>query len=146
MRYSVILAAITLLIASSCKKSKFTTAPQLKYKSVNTTELDKGQVIVFKLSFTDGDGDLQDSLFIEKIEPTCSSSYFKQKYPLPVFPAGKNTEGEFEVSFGYNVSNYPLIKAPQCNRNDTCYFRFMLKDKAQNTSDTVQSETIIIYK
>ncbi len=145
MRYSILLAAISLLIIS-CNKNKFTTAPQLEYKSVNTTELNKGQIIVFKLSFTDGDGDLQDSLFVEKIEPTCTSSYFKQKYRLPIFPATKNTEGDFEVSFGYGVSNYPLIKAPQCNRNDTCYFRFMLKDKAQNTSDTVQSETIIIYK
>ena len=145
MRYSILIVTISLLIIS-CGKDKFTTAPQLKFKSVNTTELSKGQVLTFKLSFTDGDGDLQDSLFVEKIEPNCPDSYFKQKYKIPVFPTSKNTEGDIEVSYGYNVSGYPLIKAPQCNRNDTCYFRFMLKDKAQNTSDTVQSETIIIYK
>ncbi len=146
MRHSILLALISLLIIS-CGKDKFTKAPQLKYKSVNTTELKKGQVIVFKLSFTDGDGDLQDSLFVEKIEPTCSSSYFKEKYKIPVFPTAKNTEGDIEVSYGYRAgSDYSSIKEPQCNRNDTCYFRFMLKDKAQNTSDTVQSETIIIYK
>ena len=146
MRYSILLASISLLIIS-CNKDKFTEAPQLKYKSVNTTELNKGQVLVFKLSFTDGDGDLQDSLFVEKIEPTCSGSYFKEKYKIPVFPNTKNTEGEIEVSYGYRAGgDYPSIKEPQCNRNDTCYFRFMLKDKAQHTSDTVQSETIIIYK
>jgi hypothetical protein len=145
MRYTILFASISLLIIG-CTKNKFTTAPQLKYKSVNTTELHKGEIIVFKLSFTDGDGDLQDSIMVEKIEPTCTSSYFRQKYKLPLFPTTKDTEGEFEISFGYSVSNYPLLKAPQCNRNDTCYFRFMLKDKAQNTSDTVKSETIIIYK
>jgi hypothetical protein len=142
MRYSVIIAVISFFIIS-CTKSKFTEAPQLKYKSVNTTELNKGQYIVFKLSFTDGDGDLQDSLFVEKVALNCRDSYSKQKYKLPAFPATKNTEGEFEVIFGYNV--VPLLKAPQCPHiNDTCIFRFMLKDKAQNTSDTVSSETIVL--
>ena len=145
MRHTILFATISLLIIS-CNKNKFTTAPQLTYKSVNTTELRKENVIVFKLSFTDGDGDLQDSLLVEKIVPSCEKSNFKQKYRLPLFPTTKDTEGEFEVSFGYAVPNYPLIKAPQCDWNDTCYFRFVLKDRAQHTSDTVKSETIIIYK
>jgi hypothetical protein len=132
----------------SCGKDKFTTAPQLKYKSVNTTKLKRGEIIEFKLSFTDKEGDLQDNLFIQKVVPRCEKdTTFKIQWPLPVFPTSKNTEGEITVTYAYGiVGNYPPIGEPKCGENDTCYFRFVLKDKAQNISDTVQSETIIIYK
>ncbi len=145
MRNTILFAVLCLLFIG-CNKNKFSTTPQLKYKSVNTTKLFNGQIISFKLSFTDAEGDLQDSIYVEKVEPTCAASGFKSKYLIPAFPTTKNAEGEIEISYGYNVSNFPFIKSPQCGRNDTCYFRFMLKDKAQNKSDTVNSETIIIVK
>ena len=145
MRNYIIIAVICLGIIS-CNKNKFSSTPQLKYKSANTEVLDRGQIISFKLSYTDAEGDLQDTIFVQKVEPTCAASGFTSKYPLPDFPATANADGEITVSFGYNVDNYPLIKAPQCGRNDTCYFRFMLKDKAQNKSDTVNSGQIIIIK
>jgi hypothetical protein len=145
MRNYVIIAVICLGIIS-CTKNKFSSTPKLTYKSVNTDVLDRGQIISFKLSYTDAEGDLQDTIFVQKVEPTCALSGFTSKYVMPAFPVTPNSEGEITVSFGYNVDNYPLIKAPQCGRNDTCYFRFMLKDKAQHKSDTVNSGQIIIIK
>lgn len=145
MRNSVLIVVICLAFIS-CGKDKFTSTPQLKFISQNTNVLDRGQIISFKLSFTDAEGDLQDSIFVQKLEPKCAQSGFSSRYPIPTFPVTKNAQGEITVSFGYNVDNYPLIKAPQCNRNDTCIFRFMLKDKAQNRSDTVNSEVLVIIK
>jgi hypothetical protein len=118
----------------------------LKYEKVNTKVLANGQILRFTLSFTDAEGDLQDSLFIQKITPNCALSTFIDRYPIPGFPTTKNQKGEIEVSYGYNVSNYPFIQTPQCAKNDTCYFRFVLKDKAQNVSDTISSEMIVILK
>ena len=145
MRNTFVIALIALIFIS-CKKDKFTTKPKLTFKSINTKVLDRRQIIVFTLSYTDLEGDLQDSIYVEKIEPTCPLSGFNSKYLIPTFPSSRNSEGDIQVSFGYNVENYPLIKAPQCNRNDTCYFRFALKDKAQNVSDTVKSDVFVIIK
>jgi hypothetical protein len=145
MRNTIVIALIAFIFIG-CKKDRFTTKPQLKFESVNTQVLDRGQILSFKLSYTDLEGDLQDSIYVEKVEPTCPQSGFSSKYILPNFPTTRNAEGEIQVSFGYNVNNYPLIKAPQCGRNDTCYFRFVLKDKAQNLSDTVKSDVFVIIK
>ena len=61
------------------------------------------------------------------------------KYPVPPFPTGKNQKGDVVVTFDYNGVS------PKCfPRNDTAVFKFVLKDKAQNVSDTVTSPAIII--
>jgi hypothetical protein len=145
MRNTILIALFALLFIG-CKKDKFTSKPQLTFKSINTKVLDRDQIVIFTLAYTDLEGDLQDSIYVEKVEPKCALSGFKTKYLLPNFPSTKNSEGDIQVSFGYNVSNFPLLKAPQCGRNDTCYFRFSLKDKAQNVSDTINSDVFVIIK
>ncbi len=145
MRNTIVIAILALFF-TACSKDKFTSKPQLKFESINTKVLDRGGIISFKIRYTDLEGDLQDSIYVEKVEPNCPLSGFSSRYKLPDFPTTRNSEGELNISFGYNVNNYPLIKAPQCDRNDTCYFRFMLKDKAQNKSDTINSETFVIIK
>ena len=146
MRYTI-LFSISLLFLVSCNKDKFTTAPQLKYESVNNKVFRSGDVIQFTLSFTDAEGDIDDSLYVEKFEPKCVNSRFKQLYKIPTFPTGKDQSGEIKVTYGYNVPDLPPILGPQCaNRNDTCFFKFVLKDKAKNKSDTVTSETIVLIR
>ena len=133
------LLSILILMLIGCKKDKYTTKPQLKYQSVNTTVLGRGETLVFNLSFTDAEGDLSDTLFIVKFEPNCVASRFNAKYPLPPFPTGKNQSGDLVVTFQYNEV------PPKCfPREDTAVFKFVLKDKAQNKSDTAVSESIII--
>lgn len=141
-----ILFSIFILFLFSCNKNKYSTIPQLKYKSANKKVFSSGDIIIFTLSFTDAEGDLQDSLYVEKFEPKCVNSRFKQLYKIPSFPTGKNQSGEITVTYGYNLSGYPPILGPQCNRNDTCVFKFVLKDKAQNKSDTATSETIVLIR
>lgn len=146
MRNTILIAVISLLIIG-CSKNKFETTPKLEFKSVNTTELRSGQIIQFKIGYTDAEGDLQDSIYVEKYGINCANSRFVQYYKLPVFPSIKNSEGEILISYGYGVTNYPLIQSPQCSgQNDTCFFRFMIQDEMKNKSDTITSETIIIYQ
>ena len=139
MRYPVLFSIILITFFSSCKKDKFATKPSLKFNSVNTPVLSQGGTLIFNLSFTDAEGDLTDTLFITKFEPNCVASRFNAKYALPPFPTGKNQKGDVIVTFDYNGVS------PKCfPRNDTAVFKFVLKDKAQNISDTAVSGNIVI--
>lgn len=146
MRYSL-LFSILILFLFSCKKSKFSSVPSLTFKSANTHLVNRGDVLIMTLSFTDAEGDLTDSLFIQEKVLNCAVGGFaKDIRALPVFNTTKNQEGEILVSYGYN-NNYPSpLPNPQCNRNDTAIFRFVLKDKAQHKSDTAVSDKIVILK
>jgi hypothetical protein len=144
MRYTILFSIFLFTMLTSCNKNKFGSTPSLKFKSVNTTELRTGQSLQFTLSFTDAEGDLTDSVFVEKIVPYCAGSTFSELYPLPGFPTSKNSEGDVIVTFGFNADPYQNI-SPQCQKNDTAVFRFALNDKAQHVSDTVSSPTIILY-
>lgn len=145
MRNTIIIAAISLLFVA-CKKSTFSTKPSLKYESANATELRVGDVLEMRLTFTDAEGDLvsDSALFVEQFSTFCTATYFKSVYPLEPFPTSTNLEGTILVKFGYRA--LPSLKEPQCGETDTCFFRFALRDKEKNVSDTIISEPIILIK
>ena len=142
MRYTALFSILLFLSLLGCNKDKYKTVPSLTYKSVNTTVLNRNETLKFTLSFTDAEGDLTDSITVVKIVTVCPAGLngsFVQPYKLPEFPTGKNQQGEIVVSYNYNDVN------PKCvSRNDTAVFKFVLKDKAQNKSDTAVSEPIVI--
>jgi hypothetical protein len=148
MRFAIS-AFLSLFILASCNKDKFNTKPTLKFKEVNTKVLDKGNAIRFTLNVTDEEGDLTDSLFVFKVTRNCTNSNSTAKYNIPVFPTNKKLDVDIEVGFAYrnNTLGLPSIKEPQCvNRNDSCFFRFVIRDKQGNVSDTVNSPEIVIIK
>lgn len=140
-----ILIAIILLFAG-CNKDKFGTTPVLKLEDVNTTVLPRESVLQFTFSFTDKEGDISNSIFVRKLVPGCDGSTFEQEFPVPSFPSTSNQKGEILVSFGYNVSGFSDVKGPQCGRNDTATFQFVLTDVAGHSSDTITSPPIIILQ
>lgn len=146
MRNTIIIAIVSLLYLG-CKKETFSTAPTLTYKSVNTTQLYPNQVIEFSLSFTDAEGDVIDTMYIQKVSLNCAASNFFDRSRIPTFPTTKNLSGDLRVSYSNGINNPGYITiASRCDYNDTCYFRFMLKDQQNNKSDTVKSDIIVIYK
>jgi hypothetical protein len=143
---NTILIALVCFVFFGCKKDSYSSKPSLIYKSVNTSVLVPGNVIKFKIAFTDLEGDL-DSIFIEKINPSCLQSGTTEKFFLGNdIVKLKSTNDDLLVSYGYRVDGYPLIGEPKCDFNDTCYFRFSVVDKARHYSDTVQSANIVIIK
>ena len=147
MRCTIIIIIIVGFIFSGCKKETFSTTPTLTYKSVNKKDLHPDEIIKFTLSFTDAEGDVIDTMYVEKVSLNCAASNFSDKSRIPAFPTTKNLSGEILVSYSNGINNPGYITvASRCDYNDSCYFRFMLKDKAGNKSDTVKSETIVIYK
>ncbi|HVZ95597.1 MAG TPA: hypothetical protein VG847_01900 [Chitinophagaceae bacterium] len=143
MRHTLLIA-ILLLFLGSCTKDKFSSTPSLKFKSVNTTNLYNQGVITFTMHFTDAEGDLTDSIFMDEMVANCPASDVSGAFALPSFPATKNVQGDITVTLGYNRSDYLSI-SPQCQENDTAVFRFALRDKALHISDTVSSPVIIIH-
>ncbi|MDB5280111.1 MAG: hypothetical protein JWR61_5066 [Ferruginibacter sp.] len=143
---NTILIALVCFVFFGCKKETYSSTPSLTYKSVNTSVLVPGNVIKFKIAFTDLEGDL-DSIFIQKINPSCPQSGTSEKFFLGNdIVKLKSTNDDLLVSYGYRVDGYPLIGEPKCDFNDTCYFRFSVVDKARHYSDTVQSGKIVIIK
>lgn len=149
MKTKLLIAALFIFGLTACNKDQFTTKPQITFKSVNTQQLYPDQIITFTLHYTDKEGDIQDSLYVQKITQNCDLSNFQELYQIPQsVPDQKNGEGDIVVTYGYGVSTgYPPIKEPACpGMNDTCVFRFALTDKQNNTSDTITSPQIVLIK
>ncbi|MBA4198727.1 MAG: hypothetical protein C0459_14355 [Chitinophaga sp.] len=152
MKTKLLIVAVIMFAISACKKDQFTSKPQLSFKSINTTTISSGDILNFNITFTDAEGDIQDTLWIQKVSKTCPNipgSGFTQKYKVPDFPAVKNLKGYFDLSFiyGSNAALPTAISITGCgSKNDSSYFRFVLKDKAQNVSDTLVSPVITLLK
>lgn len=146
MRFIPILAIAVLVFG--CGKDKFTTKPQLKYKSVNNKKISGGQTLVFKLDLTDKEGDFTTLLGVKRFEPGCPASDFTDslKFVIPPdFLKTKGNHGEVVVTLDQNNRGSNACFLPGgATRPDTAVFKFWTRDKAGNTSDTAVSEQIII--
>lgn len=142
MRAKVLIALCIIGIASACSKDKFTTRPQLEFKSVNGSVYVQGSQLEFVLRGTDREGDLKDSLWVQRISLSCpdliSDTAFP--YPLPDFVKKNHMDVEFVVDYLYKRIEEGYVYIDGCvGKDDSSYFRFWIKDNENNTSDTVQS-------
>jgi hypothetical protein len=147
----VLVAGLILLIA--CNKDKFQSTPQIKISSVNSTIVPNGGSLEVTLSFTDKEGDVDDSIFIRKIRlnrvavPTIRDSI---KYKIPDFP--NHTKGDINVTLDYqsvlSAVNPPNIPGsnPPTPQPDTLILKFVVSDKAGHKSDTATTGQIIVIR
>lgn len=146
MRFISILAIVLLIV--SCSKDKFTTAPQLKYLSVNDKTISGNETLTFKLDLTDKEGDFTSLLGVQRVEPGCPNSDFMDtlKFTIPQdFIKTKGTHGEVVVSLDRNDRGSNACFLPGgAVKPDTATFKFWTRDKAGHVSDTAVSEQIII--
>lgn len=148
MRTKILLSVIAFCFLVACSKDKFTSKPQLKYKSVNTKVLNRNQTLSFTLEVTDLEGDLQDSLWVQEVVRNCPAGGGISHYKMPDFTAVKNLKGEIEVCYSYGINlGCPSIVEPRCpGRNDSATYRFWIQDKARNISDTITSEEVVLIQ
>lgn len=134
----------------SCSKDTFTSKPQITFNNASSTVLTQGNIVTFTIDFTDKEGDVQDTLWVQKISRTCPTTLgvqFTSKNKVPNFAPTSNLKGKMEISFVYNGNVSGIASIIGCsNRNDTSFFKFWLKDKAQNRSDTISSPNIILIR
>ena len=146
MRYLFIFFAI--MIVTGCTKNKFTTKPQLKIKSINSTDISGSQNLIFVLSLTDKEGDFTSFFAVKKTVNTCPSSNFidSSLFQLPQnFLDTKKREGEITITLDRIHRGANTCLAPGGGvKVDTAIFSFWTRDKAGNVSDTVSTQPILI--
>ncbi len=154
MRYITICAGILLVLA--CGKDKPATKPSIKIISVSGNIVPPSGGLQITLEFNDKEGDVNDSLFVKKLRlntiPPVSGITIRDSFWLmiPDFPA-KST-GEIILNLDYQNHLISAAQAPTDPTDptkkisDTLIFRFALQDKGGNTSDTVNTEKIVIMR
>jgi hypothetical protein len=137
---------------TACDKNEFNTKPTLKLRSVNTKEVPVNGTLSFEFDVTDKEGDITDTLWIRKIRlnkrvvPT-----FRDSFKIQVPQVNKIQKAIFRVDLTYenylkSAINPPRSGSPSKEENDTLLFKFVLRDKAKNTSDTFTSEPTVIIR
>ncbi|MEO6819512.1 MAG: hypothetical protein ABI266_05230 [Ginsengibacter sp.] len=148
MRYTIIFSLILFILISGCSKDKFGAKPSLKFTGVNTSELHPGDILQFKMSFTDAEGDISNKMIVQEVLTNCADG-FTQEYVVPQVPVQPNQKGDIIVTFGYqnDAAPSPITKQTGCNTDvDSAFFKFVLKDLKGNLSDTVTSPLVLIFK
>ncbi|HQV05794.1 MAG TPA: hypothetical protein PKW62_03465 [Chitinophagaceae bacterium] len=153
MRRLLFICSSLLLIAIACNKDKFQTKPRIEIKSYSSKIVPFNSAFIVNLNCFDKEGDVQDSLIIIKNRQnirTVATIRDTLRYKFPVFPNNSTTEIQAILDYQSILSaiNPPTIPGsnPPMKENDTLILRFAVRDKAGNTSDTIQSEPIIVIR
>jgi len=146
----LIFAILFLLVfAVSCTKDNFTTKPQLKIKSVNSTEIFGDQTLEFIIRLTDKEGDFSSYFGYSGVTTNCPASDFADSSLLTIpddFINSKNKDGDIVIDLTRSLRHSNFCQASANSyETDTTVYSFWTKDRAGNVSDTVRSEPIIIH-
>lgn len=147
MRYTLLILSACLLFAA-CKKDKFTTTPQISFKSVNPNAFSlnlpiTGQVLpVMTIGVTDAEGDLgfkdgKDTakLYIKNLLTGKVDSSLHM--PDILTGAVKDFQGDIQITLSTSIllegSTRPSPKT------DTLYYEIYIKDFAKNKSNVIKT-------
>lgn len=154
MKAKLLLLLVSSVIFWACKKDKYATKPKIEMKSVDVREVttSNGNCTLIDIDFNvlDKEGDVTDSIFIQKKDaaiafPCPGNTFDNLNYAIPSYPSGTQ-KVRFLVKFSTKqVDGYAGISGPFCSpRKDTSVFKFWVKDKAGNISDTVTTNPVVI--
>jgi hypothetical protein len=146
---------LVFIFVAGCKKENFETKPRLEVETIRvyqaTCNGSAGGFVEIDLNVLDKEGDVTDSIFIQKIDaasiPCPANSILKNlDYKIPEYPVGNTQKVQFRVKFStIQCQGYALIGGSQCSqRKDTSSFRFWAKDMKGNVSDTLTTAPIAI--
>lgn len=131
-------------LANSCGKESIQSKPSLKVNSISSSKLFAGDDLQVRLQLTDLEGDFLDTIWIKKTTTSCTRSNFTDSslFKIPSdLPRTKNFSAELILTL-----NYSVVLQPRCFNSDTTTFRFWVKDKKGNKSDTAKTAPIIISR
>jgi hypothetical protein len=151
MRYSL-LFAIAILFFTACKKDKYTTAPQIVFKSFNPAEgstynrVDDQPVMV--LEITDAEGDLG-NISATEISKVYIKNMLTSKEDSIDFPdlrsvSKSNFKANIEIGL-FSVMGGRSLPFNQRPYQDTLHFEVYVKDFAKNKSNVILTDKPFIY-
>ncbi|MEO7922200.1 MAG: hypothetical protein ABIR30_00830 [Chitinophagaceae bacterium] len=153
MKFTLFLLTALVLIVAACNKDKFLTKPTIRIKSINSDFVPLNGTYSFTLECTDKEGDVQDSVIIikqrlnKRVVATIRDTI---RYKFPPFP--KTPRTQIQVMLEYqniiSASNPPFIpgSTPPQRELDTLVLRLAVKDLAGNTSDTITTAQVIVFR
>lgn len=145
----IVAAVLMVLVIAGCKKDNFETKPAIKIKSITPEDVVKGNLIKLEASFTDKEGDIADSVTI--VIKTYNGNQVLDSLPIRYsmsgfgIPSGTK-EGDILVQFVYNDNIPPYVTLPGVNVDTPVSFGIVLRDKAGNKSDYVESKKILLRR
>ncbi len=155
MKRSMIVFTALVVIAVACKKNLFLTKPTISVKSVNADFIPNNGTLVITLDCTDKEGDVQDSVILIKRrlnkKPVGLTLRDTIRYKIPPFPTTPRTQIQVTLTYQNDLihaATPPIIPGsnPPQREPDSLIFRMAVKDKGGNTSDTIDSPRIIIFR
>lgn len=131
---ATILVLVLGIIFSACNKDKYTSAPQITYKSLTTNVFDnstssQGPGVVFSL--TDAEGDLGDTAIVH-IKNLRTGDTLERSFPALTGATKKNLKADVTVYVSLGGCNGGLP-----GRIDTMYYEIYVTDFAKNRSNTI---------
>lgn len=150
MKFGVLLAVLFSVAVLSCKKNKFTTAPQVNVKSISPGTVFQGDIIDLKAKFTDDEGDV-DSIYIvyKWYNNTTVTRNDTFRYNTSALNLPANTrQGDILVEFSYGrlISGYSQLPSSPVARDTTSTLGLVLIDKAGHRSGYSESDKIRLKK
>ena len=153
MKFSLVLLALVSVIIFACNKDKFQTKPTISMRSMGSDFVPLNGELRFTLDVTDKEGDVQDSVIIikrrlnKRVVPTLRDTL---RYTFPEFPKTQRTQVQVTLDYQTILSaiNPPTIPGsnPPQREPDTLVLRLAVRDKGGNTSDTLETPTIYVYR
>ena len=148
-----LLAVLTIMTCFvACDKSKFNTKPTLELKFINSYTIPVNGTLNIEFNFTDKEGDISNVLIVKKIRMNKRKvATIRDSLGLPVPDFPKYKQGVIEANLEYQLHLIsaqapPNTGTPPRPESDSLTFKFVLKDKANNVSDTVTLENVIIQR
>jgi hypothetical protein len=150
MKTKILILLLAITIISACNKDKFQNKPVLTFKSVSTTNVAAGGSITFNFEVSDKNGNLDSLIYWKKVSFVDTLNNLPQKalkdsVVIPSdLPIIKKFDAQFQLTFNNAVGNGVSISPAVPHKNDSCVFKFWMKDFSNHVSDTMVSPTIII--
>ena len=148
----VILAVAFAAFCVSCNKNKYTTAPQIKFKSITspfifTTDVTQSPILTIEVTDAEGDIGFKDGkdtsyVYVKnlKIPPFLSDSF---KFPKSISAVtGKDFKADVDVAIRSILST----SANAAPYTDTLFFEVYVKDFAKNKSNVIKTDKPLLYK
>jgi hypothetical protein len=150
MRYTL-LFTIAILGLTACKKDKYTSAPQIEFKSINPNTAFSNfscafqDIPVLTIHVTDAEGDLgfingKDTSYVF-IKNLLNNKLDSVQLPDLLNAAVKNFSADIDIS----LCDFLAASTRPSPKTDTLYFEVYIRDFAKQVSNTIRTADPVFY-
>ncbi len=151
MRNTIIIFIIS-LIAVSCGKDKFTSEPQISFKSVspNTVQsnirIDNPNIPYITINVTDREGDFGDTAYVYIQRIINNKLHYKlDSFKMPDINSIKTNNFQADI----RINTFDILRGDSTRTRrpkvDTLTYRIYIKDFAKNKSNIIDTDKPLFY-